>query len=481
MSEGQHIPKKPNKLILVGLGLLAAAGLGLGIWQSSPLKFTGKSTAATQTPAYQTTTVRQGNIAQTASGTGKLVAAQSLDLGFATPGKIATLNVQVGDAVKIGQVLAVQDGMEQLQLAVQNNQLDLTTAQNNLATLQGNGSLNLAQSQADQATAQKNLADAQASLHTKGDPTCSTNITLAYYDQYTRAQAAVDTWQGYLTSGKTGYSTLYIQQVLRGLRKTLTTAQANWQFCQGYTDQQIAQSQANLQQAQAKLDQATRAYQTMKANAGVDPVQLAVDQAAVNDAQMQLSKSQSDLAGATITAPIDAVVTAVNGSIGQASPAKGALITLQNLAHLQIQVSMDETDLGNFAVGCNALVSFTGIPNQTFQGVVIQVYPSLVSAQNVSVVQGLVDLKNANGLAGKILAQGLNASVDVTCNQASQVLLIPVQALYEPASQPAYVYVLNASGQPEKRPVVVGIKTASFAEIRSGLKQGERVITTPIK
>lgn len=480
MSEGQHIPKKPNKLILVGLGLLAAVGLGLGIWQS-PLGLTRQSSTATPAPAYQTTTVRQGSIAQTASGTGTLVAAQSLDLGFATPGKIATLNVQVGDVVKKGQVLAVQDGLEALQLAVQNNQLALATAQNNLATLQSSASLNLAQAEADQATAQKNLADAQAGLHTKRDPTCTTNLAQTYYDQYTRAQAAVDTWQGYLTSGKTGYSTLYIQQVLRGLRKTLFTAQTNWQYCQGYTDQQITQSQANVQQAQAKLDQANRSYQTLKAAAGVDPVQLAVDQAAVTDAQTQLSKSQHDLAGATITAPIDATVTAVNGSVGQASPAKGALITLQDLTHPQLQVSMDETDLGNFAVGCGAQVSFASIPNQTFQGVVTQVYPALVSAQNTSVVQGLVDLKNANSLAGNILAQGLNATVDVTCGQANQALLIPVQALYEPVNQPAYVYVLNAGGQPEKRPVVVGIKTASFVEIRSGLKQGERVITSPVK
>jgi hypothetical protein len=42
-----------------------------------------------------------------------------------------------------------------------------------------------------------------------------------------------------------------------------------------------------------------------------------------------------------------------------------------------------------------------------------------------------------------------------------------------------YVYVLNAQGQPEKRTVEVGLQTSASAEIRSGLNEGERVITNP--
>lgn len=483
MSEGQHNLRKQNRLTLVVLGVLALAGLGFGVWRS-PLgvALPGRDAATTQAaPVYQTTTVRLGDVAVTASGTGTLVAAQSLDLGFATPGTIATLNVQLGDVVKKGQVLAVQNGIDQLQLAVQTSQLALTTAQQNLATLQSNAAISMAQADAAQAAAQKSLADAQANLHAKSDPTCDANTTVSYYYKYARAQEAVDTWQGYLTGGKTGYSTLYIQQVLNGLIKTRDLAQANWQFCQGYTDQQIAQSQADLQFAQATVDQTTRTYQSLKTNAGVDPVQLAIDAAAVKDAQAQLDKAQANLAGATITAPMDATVTAVNGVVGQASPAKGALITLKDFSHPQIQVNIDETDLGNFAVGCNAQVSFTSIPNQTFAGVVSQVSPSLVTVRSVSVVQGLVDFSDPAALAKNTLAQGLTTTVNVTCSQANNVPVIPLQALYQTANQPAYVYVLNALGRPEKHEVTVGIKTSAFVEIKSGLKPGDRVITSPVK
>ncbi len=74
---------------------------------------------------------------------------------------------------------------------------------------------------------------------------------------------------------------------------------------------------------------------------------------------------------------------------------------------------------------------------------------------------------------------GSTASVTVTCQSAQNVLEVPIQALYQPAGQSSYVYVLNQQGQPEKRVVQVGLQTNAFAEIRSGLNAGDRVITTP--
>ena len=51
-------------------------------------------------------------------------------------------------------------------------------------------------------------------------------------------------------------------------------------------------------------------------------------------------------------------------------------------------------------------------------------------------------------------------------------------ALYEPEGQSAYVYILNNAGQPEKREVVVGLKTIASAEVTNGLSEGEKIITS---
>ncbi len=94
-------------------------------------------------------------------------------------------------------------------------------------------------------------------------------------------------------------------------------------------------------------------------------------------------------------------------------------------------------------------------------------------------VQGLVQLDKA-ALAGTTLPLGLDVSATITCHQSLGALEIPTQALYEPAGQPAYVYVLDAQGNPVKRDVVVGLKITAFVEIKSGLSVGESVVTSQL-
>jgi RND family efflux transporter MFP subunit len=203
-----------------------------------------------------------------------------------------------------------------------------------------------------------------------------------------------------------------------------------------------------------------------------------------------LAKAEEVLEGATITAPMDGIVTAVTGAAGDTVTVvnknttdvvnTGTFITVEDLTHPQVQVSIDESDLANFAVGCAADVSFDSLSNQKYVATVTQVSPTLVSVSSVSMVQGLVDLEKKQTAAGKSFPLGLTASVDVTCSQAKDVLLAPAQALYQTTGQ-TYVYVLNAQGNPEKRTVEIGLKTVALMEIRSGLKAGELVITSQVQ
>jgi macrolide-specific efflux system membrane fusion protein len=111
---------------------------------------------------------------------------------------------------------------------------------------------------------------------------------------------------------------------------------------------------------------------------------------------------------------------------------------------------------------------------------VTRILPVLTTSGNVNAVEGYVELKDMTALTGKTLPVGTNASVDVTCNQAQNALLVPVEALHTTADGQSFVYVLNQVGTPEKRSVEVGLKTATTVEIRSGLQNGELVITSSV-
>jgi HlyD family secretion protein len=481
MNEARKHPKKRKGFFLLALALVVVIGIGMTFWQKVQAgEITLVQATPTATSAYKSTTVRRSDISLTISGSGTVITAQSVDLAFSVDGTVGELNVQSGDAVTQGEVLATLGDTSEIKQTILDQQLAVEVAQKALDDLQSGGSAALAQAMADQATAAQAYAKAKTSVHYKGDPRCAVSKTQEYYFQYLSAKKEVEIWEGYLNDGTSGYGHDYILEQLTPLRKTRDQASGNYTYCQGYTDEEIQTSQANLQLTQAKLDSATSVYTSLKTSSGVDPVDLAVAQATLDNAKLQLSKAQSDLAGTTITAPMNGTVTAVNGKVGD-DAGTSTFISLANLDLPQVQVNIDETDLENFAVGCAADITFDSIAGETFPGTVIQVSPVLVSVSSTNMVQGLIELQKKQMASGKTLSVGLTASVEVTCSQAKNALIVPAQALYEPDGQSAYVYILNSRGQPEKREVVVGIKTVASAQITSGLSEGEKIITSQIE
>jgi hypothetical protein len=71
---------------------------------------------------------------------------------------------------------------------------------------------------------------------------------------------------------------------------------------------------------------------------------------------------------------------------------------------------------------------------------------------------------------------GMTADVTITTASAAQVLAVPAAAIRGRAG--AYsVLVMTAAGQPEAKPVTVGLMTSSLVEVRSGLSAGDVVVT----
>ncbi len=110
-------------------------------------------------------------------------------------------------------------------------------------------------------------------------------------------------------------------------------------------------------------------------------------------------------------------------------------------------------------------------------GSVSQITPQLVASGGSSAVQALVNLTSLSLPNNRTLPIGLSGSAEVTCGQANNVLLVPVEALHTQPDGGVVVYVLAADGMPEQRTVQVGMQDYTNAEIRSGLKAGELVIT----
>ncbi len=472
--------KKKFAPLLGLLGLVVIAGLAVGAWQAYGPGFAPTAAPSPRQTGYTTSAVTRGDLSAAISGSGSVVARQTADLAFLSAGVLGDLNVQPGDTVTQGQALAALSDIPALQQEVQNRQLAVQQEEQALQDLQSGGPAALAKAQADVAAAETNLAGAQKGLRNPGVARCDKATLQTYYFAYLKAKNEADVWQGYLDDGNTGYGRDYILKTLAPLKKAENKAYINYTYCQGYTQAEISSSHAALQAAQANLAQARAADQKLQAENGLDPLALQQAQAQLDSAKLQLASAQQNLKGATLTAPFAGTVLAVNAQSGD-PVGTGTLITIANLSEPQVQVNIDESDLASFAAGCSASVTFDSLPGQTFAGQVASVAPVMATSRSVQYAQGLVDLQQGKTISGKDLPLGLTGTVELSCQEAANTLLVPSNAVYTSIDGPAYVYVLNAQGQPEKRTVTPGVSSVAQTQILTGLSEGELVITSPVQ
>jgi HlyD family secretion protein len=123
--------------------------------------------------------------------------------------------------------------------------------------------------------------------------------------------------------------------------------------------------------------------------------------------------------------------------------------------------------------GLKARISLDAFPNQAFPGHVRRVAPYVVDqekqARTVEIEAVFEDPEKAGLLAG------YSADVEVVLDQRADVLRVPTSVILPNKT----VYVLDPkTDRLESRPVEVGIKNWEFSEIVSGLREGERVVSS---
>ncbi len=422
--------------------------------------------AANNTPAYYTTTVRRGDIQIAASGSGTLVANQSVDLSFSTKGTVTQLNVKLGDQVKQGQVLATLGDTTSLNAAIAKDQLTLLQDQQALTQMQQNSSLSLAQAYQAWVKAQQDYSTAQTNQARTAYARCSKQVVAQDAQIVANDQQKLDN----LTKWNNG-SAEWI-----AAKGAYDQALANYNYCAGYTADEKTSAQSAMQVAQTTMQQDEQTYNTLKANSGIDPVALAVAEAKVKQDQTQLTQDQQNLAGINLVAPMDGTVTYLAASQG-ATVDTSKFITLSDLSRPTLQISVDETDVAKLDLNTPVSVVFDAQPNQTFTGKVTQVEPQMVQSGQANVAQGLAVLDANASQALKNLPLGLSATVTVIDQQANNTLLVPLQALVSLGSNQYGVFVQGKDGQLQLQPVKVGIQDSTHAQILSGLSDGQVIST----
>jgi RND family efflux transporter MFP subunit len=195
----------------------------------------------------------------------------------------------------------------------------------------------------------------------------------------------------------------------------------------------------------------------------------------VGVAQAELAKVKTLLNYAKVTAPFTGVVTkrfADTGSMIQAGTASQTqampLVRLSQNNLLRLILPAPESVVPSIHLGQSVDVRVPSL-HRSFAGKVAR-FADRVNL-DTRTMETEVDVPNPQ----LTLVPGMYAEVDLTLERQADALAIPISAIGGTEQEPV-TYVVNAKQEIEVRRIAVGLETASRAEIRSGLHEGEMVV-----
>lgn len=260
-------------------------------------------------------------------------------------------------------------------------------------------------------------------------------------------------------------------------------------------------AEANLEQMQAKLDQATaewrRAqdlytnklmaqvdYDTDKANYEVALANVSVAKSGILQAQAAVTAAQRNLDFCTIKSPVRGVVIDRRVNIGQtvvsSLNAPSLFLIAEDLTKMQIWVSVNEADVGRIKAGAPVTFTCDAFPGRKFRGTVDQVRLNATMTQNIVIYTVVVNTDNSD----KTLLPYLTASVNFVTAQETNTLLVPNDALrWSPSSlaEIAPEFRTNVQADPpdnstaNKNEGVIWIKDGDYArpvQVKIGTSDG---------
>jgi HlyD family secretion protein len=450
MKKKSLLSKASLIVVLVLTVLVAGCGTSASATDSTTTGGLGTVSSVTVTDSIETS--------------GSLDADQLAKLTWKTSGIVDAVNVQVGQLVKAGDVLATLKA-DSVPASISSAQAELVTAQRNLEDVK---SSNLATAQAQVA-----LAEAQEAYDTaknkvdalKYDRATPEMIEYAE-SQLTMAQESVDRAQRAFNqvSDKapndpayaSAYSRLYEAQ------KAYRSALANLNWYKGSpTDTDVAQKLADFALAEAQLEDAQREWERLKD--GPDPNDIAAAQAKVDAAQATVNSM-------AIIAPFDGEIIAVLTSPNNLVDSGETAVVVVNPDTLKVEALVDEADISLVSVGNEATITMDTLADTTLTGRVTMIDPIGSS------VSGLVKYTVVVTLDPTDISPLFGATTDVTLitSDPRTMLAVPLGAVATDTSG-EYVLRATANGGVERVDVVSDSIQGDLVAVTGDLKEGDQV------
>ncbi|HEY1467776.1 MAG TPA: efflux RND transporter periplasmic adaptor subunit [Candidatus Acidoferrum sp.] len=223
----------------------------------------------------------------------------------------------------------------------------------------------------------------------------------------------------------------------------------------------MIQARSQNEQAQKQLADLQRLgkEQALKAASG----QLSAAKGTYENAQAQLSYS-------VIHSPIDGVVTDRPLYQGELATANQPILTVMNTSKLIAKAHVPQSEAVLLKVGDRGELSVSGV-EEPIPGRVLLVSPALDPGSTT--VEIWVEALKKN----PALKPGMNVQIEATAKSVKDALVVPAGAVFKSPEAGDYVMIAGKDGKARLEKVKIGIRNKELAEIQSGIKENDPVIT----
>ncbi|BBF91924.1 efflux RND transporter periplasmic adaptor subunit [Blastochloris tepida] len=254
------------------------------------------------------------------------------------------------------------------------------------------------------------------------------------------------------------------------------------------------QTQTLAQRATSRAD-----FDTAQATVKQTEAQIAALEAQILSGEVAVEDARANLGYTRVTAPIDGTVLSIVTQEGQtvnATQTAPTMVVLGQIDTMTVKVEISEADVVRVKPGQPVYFTILGDPDRRYHATLESIDPAPESIKSDSsfttstsaasssssssstsssaiYYYGVFNVPNPEGR----LRTYMTAQVRIVLGDAKGVLTIPSAALRR-SGRGYTVDVVDDAGNVSTREVEVGLDNKSVAEIRAGLKAGERVVTS---
>lgn len=472
-------------------------------------------------------TVESATFIQEVSVTGKVVPAKDVDMGFEASGRVAKLNVAIGDTVKAGQLLANLSSGDQWAVVLQRQaKVDAETAK--LAEVQKGSrqeDIDIAATEVEGAEitnrqSLQTLVDQIKDSYSKSDDAVrgkadqlfknprTVNPEVLAFDNYTLRQTVndervrvgeilnawsvsldkltVDTYSDtYISEARTNLA--YVRNFFNDLGAGVSALTASDALPQTTIDKyrtDVSSARTSIGTSISSLGTAEQTYkssvnalkkareQLALKKAGSTPEQISSQLSVLRSAQADLQSARALYAKTTISAPFDGLITKVDVKEGEIVSSNTNAISMISSSAYELDSFISESDISKVRVGQPARVTLDAYGKDIiFTASVVRVDPAETTVDGVSTYKTELQFSGNDDR----IRSGMTANITIQTAEKPASVVIPQEALFLDSGEKT-VTVDEAGRRVNKKVVTGGINSDGDIEVISGLSIGDRVV-----